>query len=131
MQFVNQLFRVISQQNGADPPLTFGDQYIAERRFTDGKPDAYITAAGAEILRRHTQCRHGGFVKPAIRRIARRVDRLGDRRRICQFFTYPACSLRLLVLFRCHAGLCFKQAMKMICTDAHFGSQLIQRQHVG
>ncbi len=47
LQIMQQLFRIVAQQNGADALLAGRHQQRAQRRLGDGEADFFVRAAGA------------------------------------------------------------------------------------
>src|ERR1700682_5576845 len=79
LQVVHELFGIITQQNGADPPLALGDQDSAKRALPDREADLGVRPARAVVARPHSKQAVRGFVETAVRVEASTVDGIRDR----------------------------------------------------
>src|SRR5690606_29977179 len=77
-QLAQQLFRLVTQQDGTDAPAALTDHYLAQAGVTQGVADGFPTAALAVATRRHAEDVVGGLVQAPAGAEARVVQRVGD-----------------------------------------------------
>src|SRR5262249_15234326 len=78
LEVVDELSRIVAEQDGADPLLGRGDEDRAEPTLADRETDRDAIPAPAKSLRSHAENLIRGFIKTAVRVESSPIDGRGD-----------------------------------------------------